>query len=109
LTLDIKFDIIYNIVIDMELNMTALSISLPDNLAIASQKAARQLGISRIAFIRQAIQHELEALAKHDEQQHLARALLALQTDPHSLQEMQVLEESAFPPLPDEEDEWWKS
>ncbi len=93
----------------MELDMTALSISLPDNLAIASQKAARQLGISRIAFIRQAIQHELEALAKRDEQQHLAQALLALQADPHSLQEIQDLDGSVFSELPDEEEEWWKS
>ncbi|BBJ31128.1 hypothetical protein RAS_02370 [Rickettsia asiatica] len=42
--------------------MTSLSITLPDNIAKASNEIAKKLGLSRTAFIRQAIIHELDIL-----------------------------------------------
>ena len=89
--------------------MTSLSISLSDDLAKASQKAASQLGMSRTSFIRLAIQHELDAFVRREEQAQIAQALRSLQTNPAYLKEIQDLDNADFPPLPDEGDEWWKS
>ncbi|NNM59743.1 MAG: ribbon-helix-helix protein, CopG family [Legionellales bacterium] len=61
---------------------TQLSITLPDTMANASSRAARHLGISRTAFIRQAIAHELAILQKKEEIEGITRALLAMQADP---------------------------
>jgi len=40
--------------------MTNLSIILPDTIAEASTKVAKELGVSRTEFIRRAIIHELD-------------------------------------------------
>lgn len=89
--------------------MTALSINLPDKLAQASQVAAHKLGISRTSFIRQAIQHELDALQRETEQTEIANTLLALQNDPDYLKETQQWQNTNLTDLPDELEEWWKS
>ena len=86
-----------------------LSISLPDTMANASSQAARHLGISRTAFIRQAIAHELAVLKKKEELEGITRSLLAMQADPTYQQEVEFLESSYYPELPEEPDEWWKS
>lgn len=88
--------------------MTALSIMLPDKIAQASQHAAKRLGISRTAFIRLAIQHELENLARQEEQKQIAQALLAMQGNKDYQKEVDDLDNTDFPSLPNDEDEWWK-
>jgi hypothetical protein len=56
----IIFDIIFSISIYTIFNMTNLSIILPDTIAEASTKVAKELGVSRTEFIRRAIIHELD-------------------------------------------------
>ena len=42
---------IFTILIHIILNMTSLSITLPDTIAKASNEAAKELGVSRTEFI----------------------------------------------------------
>lgn len=86
-----------------------LSITLPDTVANASSQAARHLGISRTAFIRQAIAHELAMLHKKEKLAGIIGALLAMQADPAYQQELELWDNANSPELPEESDEWWKS
>ncbi|MBY0544059.1 MAG: hypothetical protein K2Q14_00740 [Gammaproteobacteria bacterium] len=86
-----------------------LSITLPDTMANDSSKVARHLGISRTAFIRQAIAHELAIVKKKEELDGITRALLAMQSDSAYQQEAEFWDSADYPELPEESDEWWKS
>ena len=88
--------------------MTALSIHIPDDLAKASQEAARKLGMSRSSFIRTAILHELQKLKSQFEQEAMAKSLALMQTNQQYLQELEEIETYLNTPLPDDGENWWK-
>jgi len=88
--------------------ITALSIILTDKLASASQQAAKQLGISRAEFIRQAIAHELEYLRAEREQKAILQAFSAMKNDKQYLTELSELDENIASQLPKETKKWWK-
>ncbi|OGT66731.1 MAG: hypothetical protein A3J38_09125 [Gammaproteobacteria bacterium RIFCSPHIGHO2_12_FULL_45_9] len=87
--------------------MTTLSIVLPDTLAKASQEIAKQLGLSRTQFIREAIAHELERIRAFREQKAITHSMAAMKKSPAYLAEAEELTEGLTDTLPDDEDEWW--
>lgn len=87
--------------------MTALAIHLPDNLAKASMEAAKQLGLSRTEFIRQAIVHELEFLTSSHELEEITAAFAKMKDDKTYLQELNKLK-MLDASLPEDEEDWWK-
>lgn len=88
--------------------MTALSIVLPEKLALASKKAAKQLGVSRAEFIRQAISHELAQLEIEREQQLMLSAFTAMKKNKQYLNELSELDEGFDSSISKESKEWWK-
>ena len=87
--------------------MAALSIVLSNELALASQKAAKKLGVTRTQFIRLAIIHELNNFEAEQEQQAMAGSMLAMKKSKKYLQESEELSSKFNDPLPDDGDEWW--
>ncbi|MEY3430026.1 MAG: hypothetical protein RI930_895 [Pseudomonadota bacterium] len=77
--------------------MTNLSIILPDTIAEASTKVAKELGVSRTEFIRRAIIHELDNYKTKSEELGIIK----------SSKESKKLIDSLFTELPQEEDKWW--
>jgi predicted transcriptional regulator len=87
--------------------MAALSITLPDNLAKASQEAAHKLGVSRAYFIRQAITHELQHFQKQLEEEAMVKSAIAMRDHAGYLAENAALDDLWSDVLPDEPDQWW--
>lgn len=87
--------------------MKNLSIAFSDDVAIASTKAAKRLGISRAEFIRQATIHELKLLKKQENQKEIIKCFNAMKRDPNYLQESKRILEGLEESLSLEEDEWW--
>jgi len=88
--------------------MTALSIHIPDDLAKASQEAARKLGVSRSSFIRTAISHELQKFKSQFEQEAMAKSMALMQTNQPYLKELEEIENYLSTALPDDRENWWK-
>ena len=89
--------------------MAAIYIHVTDEIAKASQQAARKLGVSKTQFIRSAILHELENLESRQEQEAIAKCFTKMKTDPQYLQEAKEIEKGLNAPLSDdEEEEWWE-
>lgn len=88
--------------------MTAISITLPATLAIASQNAAKTLGVSRTQFIRQAILHELNNYQTQLELEGIIKSFAAMKDNKKYLIEAQEITEGLNATLPDDEIEWWK-
>ena len=74
--------------------MSSLSIILPERLAKASQIVAKELGISRTEFIRQAISHELKSYQARLELEAMIKSIKAMKASKSYLTHT-------------EEDEWW--
>lgn len=88
--------------------MTTLSITLPENIAQASQNMAKKLGITRTQFIRLAISHELEKVAAQAEIEAMAQSMKAMKTSKEYLAEAEEIMEGLNAELPEEEEsEWW--
>lgn len=87
--------------------MTALSISLPDNVVEKSTAAANQLGISRTAFIRLAISHELKRLSTEKEQNKMGKALAQMHNDPAYQNQSYEIEAGFSEDMLPEEEAWW--
>jgi metal-responsive CopG/Arc/MetJ family transcriptional regulator len=87
--------------------MTTLSIVLPDALAKASQEVAKELGVSRTKFIRQAIVHELENFQSRLELKAMARSFTAMKSCKSYLKEMEEITETLHSDLPKDESQWW--
>jgi hypothetical protein len=81
---------------------------LPETLADASEKAAHQLGISRTAFIRQAIIHELTNLQIQLETKAIVDSFSAMKTDKDYIEESTLIESALNTKLPRETTQWWK-
>jgi predicted transcriptional regulator len=91
----------------MRFNMAILSISVPDNLAKASQEVASRLGVSRTHLIRQAIAHELEYLQLKFDQEVIIKSLTAMKNQQSYLEEAEEVEQELNSDLPVDKDEWW--
>lgn len=71
--------------------MTNLSITIPDDIAKASNEVAKKLGLSRTAFIRQAIIHELDNLQSKFEQERIIKSFNAMKKSPQYLEEAEKI------------------
>ncbi|WP_342170013.1 ribbon-helix-helix domain-containing protein [Rickettsia endosymbiont of Seladonia tumulorum] len=71
--------------------MTNLSITIPDDIAKASNEVAKKLGLSRTAFIRQAIIHELDNLQSKFEQEGIIKSFNAMKKSPQYLEEAEEI------------------
>lgn len=87
--------------------MTALSINIPDELAMDSLSIAKQMHISRTQFIRLAIENEIKAYKLKIEQNKMTAGFKALKRNNDYLLEVDELEEMDSP-LVDEGDRWWE-
>jgi predicted transcriptional regulator len=87
--------------------MTSLSITLPNDIAKASNEIAKKLGISRTAFIRQAVVHELNNFQTQIEQDDIIKSFTAMKESKQYLEEAEELIESLNSALPKESEEWW--
>lgn len=101
------FDIIFNILIYTIFNMTNLSIILPDTIAEASTKVAKELGVSRTEFIRRAIIHELDNYKTKSEELGIIKSFNAMKQSTKYSKASHKLIDSLFTELPQEEDKWW--
>ncbi|WP_341793764.1 MULTISPECIES: ribbon-helix-helix domain-containing protein [unclassified Rickettsia] len=87
--------------------MTNLSITLPDNIAIASSEAAKKLGVSRTEFIRQAVIHELSNFQFQTEQAGIIKSFAAMKKSKKYLAETTEITEALNSELPQEREKWW--
>ena len=86
--------------------MAALSLKLPDDLALESKAVAEKIGITRTEFIRQALRHELEEVKAQIEREDIAKALIAMRDDPDYLAESESLQARLKDTLPEETTNW---
>ena len=87
--------------------MTTLSITLPDNIAKASNEVAKQLKISRTQFIRQAVVHELHSFQTRLEQGNIIKSLTAMKNSRKYNKDIEELTLDLNSDLPQEREEWW--
>jgi metal-responsive CopG/Arc/MetJ family transcriptional regulator len=87
--------------------MISLSINLPNHLAEASNKAAKKLGFSRTAFIRQAVIHELEGFEARIEQEAVINSFKAIKKSQQHKTESAEIDNGFSSDLPEEKEEWW--
>ncbi|WPY01752.1 hypothetical protein Trichorick_01670 (plasmid) [Candidatus Trichorickettsia mobilis] len=90
-------------------NMTNLSIALPNHIAKASNEAAKRLGISTTAFIRQAVVHELNNFQSELEQNNIVESFNAMKESKEYLKESEELTENLNSNLPEEREKWWNN
>lgn len=88
--------------------MKSLSVNLPDNIFKASSKAAKKLGLSRTAFIRQAIVHELKEFESELEQKAIVESFNAMKKSKEYMAELEEIDNSFTSSLPEEREEWWR-
>lgn len=89
--------------------MTSLSITLPDDVAEASNEVAIKLGISRTEFIRQAVIHELNNFRTRIEQKEIIKSFNAMKGSRQYMKEAEELTENLNSNLPEEREEWWSN
>jgi metal-responsive CopG/Arc/MetJ family transcriptional regulator len=89
--------------------MVALSIVLPEEMAKASQKVAKQLHLSRAQFIRRAISHELQHFQKKLEQEAMANSVQAMKDSVDYLQDIEEIESQLNTSLLENEQTWWNN
>lgn len=87
--------------------ITTLSITLPDNVAKASNEVAKRLKISRTQFIRQAVIHELNSFQTRLEQGNIIKSLAAMKNSKKYNQDIEELTLDLNSDLPQERAEWW--
>lgn len=89
--------------------MGSLAITLPDKIIKASSEVSKKLGITRTAFIRQAVVHELENFQTKLEQEGIIKSFNAMKKSKMYLKEANKLIDEFDLPLPQEHEEWWKN
>lgn len=87
--------------------MPTLTVKMPEPLAKESQQAAENLGMTRSAFIRQALEHELANIRADQERQHMAASFRAMAASPDYMRESEMLDQGLGDSLPEEAD-WWR-
>ena len=88
--------------------MRALNIHFPDDIVIESQKAAKSLGLTTTAFIRNAVIHELENFKSDIETINIIKSFDAMKKSKEYMSEIEDLFEDLSDDLPVEKEEWWK-
>jgi predicted transcriptional regulator len=88
--------------------MTSISLNLPDDLALESARVAEKLGLSRTELIRQAVRHELDAIAARLEREAMAGALASMQGDENYRLDSDALEAGLDARVAEEPGEWWR-
>jgi metal-responsive CopG/Arc/MetJ family transcriptional regulator len=91
-----------------EVEMIALSIKLPTQLAEQSQVVAKKLGITRSELIRRALIHEIEEAEAGMERRSMAESFVAMQANTSEVEASQALDHAFDEPLPVEADGWWR-
>ncbi len=87
--------------------MGAVLINLPEFITENSTKAAKDLGISRTEFIKQAIIHELDNLKKNTEERKIAKVFQEMKKSEKYLNESNEIIDSLSIILPEEKTRWW--
>jgi metal-responsive CopG/Arc/MetJ family transcriptional regulator len=87
--------------------MGAVLINLPEFITENSTKAAKDLGISRTEFIKQAIIHELDNLNKNTEERKIAKVFQEMKKSEKYLNESNEIIDSLSIILPEEKTTWW--
>ncbi len=90
-----------------DIDMTALSIVVPDELAKDSFLIAKKMHISRSQFIRLAIENEIRTYRLKNEQQEMVLGFMALKQQASYLDEINDIEQLDVH-LKDEGECWWK-
>lgn len=88
--------------------MASISLHLPDDLALESAQVAERLGLSRTELIRQAIRHELDAIAARLEREAMAAALARMQGDETYRLDSEALDAGLEDRVAEEPDAWWR-
>jgi len=88
--------------------MRSLLVNLPDDIFKATSKAAKKLGLSKTAFIRLAITHELEGFESKLEQISVIKSLNAMKKSKKYMLELKEIDNGFTSSLPEEKGEWWK-
>ena len=68
---------------------------------------AKKLGISRMAFIRQAIEHEIERIQKNQELDAMKVSLTAIKSNPDYWEQQQEWQDTTEV-LPSADEIWWQ-
>lgn len=89
--------------------MTNLSISLPDDIAQASNETAKKLGISRTEFIRQAVVHELKKVQSKLAQQEIIQCFSNMKASKTYMEEAKEIISELDINISEEQDEWWNN
>ena len=89
--------------------MAAISIALPDSLANMSQVIAKKLHISRAQLIRVALEHEIQAYLKRQEQEELVKSFNAMKKHEGYLKESEAIMTGLNVDYNEEGESWWKS
>ena len=62
--------------------MKLMSLKLSDQIFARSTEIAKKLGVSRMAFVHQAVEHEIERIEKRQELEAMASSLAAIKAKP---------------------------
>lgn len=85
-----------------------ISLTLPESLAKQSQDIAKSMNISRAHFIRQALEHEINAHRLRQERKALVKAFKKMSTSQAYLGEADSWMDEANTGLPTTPNDWWK-
>jgi len=89
--------------------MAAISLHLPDDLALESKQVAEKIGVSRTELIRQALRHELDSIEARFEREAMAAALVSMRTDTSYQQISEAIDEGLAEKVAEETDDaWWR-
>ena len=87
--------------------MKSVSLRLSDQLISQCGDIAKKLGISRMAFIRQAIEHEIDRIQRNRELGAMRASLTAIKANPDYWEHQQEWQDTAGT-LPPDDEVWWK-
>lgn len=89
--------------------MAAISLHLPDDLALESKQVAEKIGVSRTELIRQALRHELDNIEARFEREAMAAALVNMRSDTAYQQISEAIDEGLTDKVAEEDDgAWWQ-
>ena len=89
--------------------MAAISLHLPDDLAMESKQVAEKIGVSRTELIRQALRHELDSIEARFERDAMAAALESMRTNTSYQQISETIDDGLAEKVAEETDDaWWR-
>lgn len=87
--------------------MTSLCITMPEDMARATDEAAKSLRISKTEFIRQAIAQELNNFERKVEERKIIKSFGSMERSKSYSRESETIMNSFSLNLPNEEEGWW--